>query len=146
MFGCIKRALIGCYNVNNENGTGKYAVQKLCLFVYAIAISAYSNLKRLEWNPSMIRLRLQAIKVITASSAHFVTWRERLLDWEMWWWVMKKKWTKHITWNFPKSLFLFSNETPPTKASQREHFLSHKHSCQRLRSLTKLTMFVITLL
>lgn len=22
-FGCIKRALIGCYNVNNENGTGK---------------------------------------------------------------------------------------------------------------------------
>ena len=61
------------YNVNNENGTGKYAVQKLCLFVYAIAISAYSNLKRLESNPSMIRLRLQAIKVITASSAHFVT-------------------------------------------------------------------------
>lgn len=59
-------------------GQESNAVQKLCLFVYAIAISAYSNLKRLESNPSMIRLRLQAIKVITASSAHFVTWRERL--------------------------------------------------------------------
>lgn len=58
-------------------GQDSNAVQKLCLFVYAIAISAYSNLKRLESNPSMIRLRLQAIKVITASSAHFVTWRER---------------------------------------------------------------------
>ena len=58
-------------------GQDSNAVQKLCLFVYAIAISAYSNLNRLESNLSMIRLRLQAIKVITASSAHFVTWRER---------------------------------------------------------------------
>lgn len=58
----------------------------------------------------------------------------------------EKKNERNITWNFPKSLFSFSNETPPTKASQREHFLSHKHSCQRLRSLTKLTIFLITLL
>lgn len=47
-------------------GQESNAVQKLCLFVYAIAISAYSNLNRLESNLSMIRLRLQAIKVITA--------------------------------------------------------------------------------
>lgn len=102
-------------------GQDSNAVQKLCLFVYAIAISAYSNLNRLESNLSMIRLRLQAIKVITASSAHFVTWRERLLDWGMWWWVMKKKMNETHNLEFSQiSFFVFkwnsSNESEPKRA------------------------------